>query len=65
MKVEYFQDTDTLYVEFRTVEVAETRDLDANTLVDIDRDGNLCGITIEQARECAEIPNFSFEQIPA
>jgi uncharacterized protein YuzE len=65
MKVKYFQDTDTLYIEFRAVEVAETRDLDENTLLDFDRDGNVAAITIEHAREHAEIPYFSYEQIPA
>ena len=37
MKIKYFQDTDTLYIEFRPAEVAETRDLDENTILDIDR----------------------------
>lgn len=65
MKIKYFQDTDTLYIEFRSVEVAETKDLDENTLLDLDHDGNICGITIEHARDRAEIPKFSYEQIPA
>jgi uncharacterized protein YuzE len=65
MKIKYFQDTDTLYIEFRTVEVAETKDLDENTLLDLDRDGNLCALTIEHAREHADIPHFSYEQIAA
>ena len=63
MKIKYFQDTDTLYIEFRSVEVAETRDLDENTLLDFDRDGNISAITIEHARERAEIPYFSYEQM--
>lgn len=63
MKIKYFQDTDTLYIEFRSVDVAETKDLDDNTLLDVDRDGNICGITIEHASERAEIPTFSYEQI--
>jgi uncharacterized protein YuzE len=65
MKIKYFQDTDTLYIEFRAVEVAETKDLDENTLLDLDRDGNLCGITIEHARDRADIPHFSYEQVAA
>ncbi len=65
MKIKYFQDTDTLYIEFRHVEVVETKDLDENTLLDLDRDGNICGITIEHARDRAEIPAFSYEQISA
>ncbi len=63
MKIKYFQDTDTLYIEFRRTEVAETKDLDENTLLDVDGDGNICGITIEHASERAEIPKFSYEQI--
>ena len=65
MKVKYFPDTDTLYIEFKAGEVAETRDLDENTQVDVDRGGNICAITIEHARERADLPDFSFEQIGA
>jgi len=65
VKIKYFQDTDTLYIEFRPVEVAETRDLEKNTLLDIDREGNICGITVEHASDRAGIPAFSFEQISA
>jgi len=49
MKIKHYQDTDTLYIELRSVEVAETRDLDENTLLDLDREGKICGITIEHA----------------
>ena len=65
MKIKYFQDTDTLYIEFRQTEVVETKDLDENTLLDLDRDGNICGITVEHARDRADIPAFSYEQISA
>lgn len=65
MKIKYFQDTDTLYIEFRSAEVAETRDIDENTLLDIDAGGNICGMTIEHASARADIPHFSFEQIAA
>jgi uncharacterized protein YuzE len=65
VKIKYFQETDTLYIEFRAVEVAETKDLDENTLLDIDQDGNICGLTIEHASDRADIPHFSYEQIAA
>lgn len=63
MKIKYFQDTDTLYIEFRTCVVVETKDLDENTQVDLDRAGNMCAITIEHAKERADLPHFSFEQV--
>ena len=39
MKVKYFVETDTLYIESRSGDVAETRDLDENTLLDVDASG--------------------------
>ena len=65
MRIKYFQDTYTLYIEFKTEQVAETKDLDENTLLDLDRDGNICAITVEHASERADIPHFSFEQVVA
>jgi uncharacterized protein YuzE len=65
MTIKYFQDTDTLHIEFKAAAVAETRDLDENTQLDIDQDGQICALTIEHARDRADIPHFSFEQIAA
>jgi uncharacterized protein YuzE len=65
MKIKCFQDTDTLYIEFRPAKVAETKDLDENTLLDLDKDGNICAITVEHAKDRADIPHFSFEHVAA
>jgi uncharacterized protein YuzE len=65
VKVKYFQDTDTLYIELRAAEIVETRDLDEDTVIDLDRDGNICAITVEHAKSRTNIPNFSFEQVGA
>ena len=65
MKIKYFQDTDTLYIEFRRAEIVESRDLDEDTVLDLDADGNICAMTIEHAKDRADIPHFSFEQTAA
>jgi uncharacterized protein YuzE len=65
MKIKYFQDTDTLYIEFREATATETRDLDENTLLDLDSEGSICALTIEHARQRADIPHFSYEQVAA
>jgi len=65
MKITYFQDTDTLYIEFRAGTITESRDLDENTLIDLDAEGQICALTMEHARERADIPAFSFEQVTA
>jgi len=65
MNIEYFQETDTLYLEPAKGEFAESRDLDEDTLLDVDAAGNICAITIEHASDRADIPHFSFEQVAA
>ncbi|HEY1328858.1 MAG TPA: DUF2283 domain-containing protein [Casimicrobiaceae bacterium] len=65
MRIRYFVDTDTLLIEFRDVEVAETRDLDENTQIDVDASGRLCAITIEHASDRVDIPRLSYERIAA
>lgn len=65
MKIRYFADTDTLYIQFRPAEVADTRDLDENTLAEYDAQGQLCAMTLEHASARADIPHFSYEQVAA
>ncbi|OAI04258.1 DUF2283 domain-containing protein [Methylomonas methanica] len=63
MKIKWFEDTDTLYIEFSNAEIMETRDYDNNTLFDIDAAGQVCGITVEHAKQGVDLPQFSYEQI--
>lgn len=49
MKIRYFADTDTLHIEFKDVAIVETRDLDENTLLDLDAHGRIAAITVEHA----------------
>jgi uncharacterized protein YuzE len=65
MKVKYFEDTDTLYIEFREQEIAESKDLDENTVLDVDADGNVCAITFEHASQRTDISHLSIEGIAA
>ena len=65
MKVKYFKDTDTLYIEFRAVGIIESRDLDEDTVIDIDEKGNICAMTMERAKGRADVPHFTFEEVAA
>ncbi len=65
MKVRYFADTDTLLIDFRDVPIAETRNLDENTLLDIDAEGDICSITVEHASTRTGAPHFSYEEVAA
>jgi uncharacterized protein YuzE len=63
MKIMYFPDTDTLYLELSNKEVIETKDLNENTVIDVDADGNLVAITLEHAQELANLVDFSFQRV--
>ena len=65
MKITYFQDTDTLYIEFRAGSATETRDLDESTLLDLAAKGQVVALTLEHASERADVPHFSYEQVAA
>lgn len=65
MKIRYFEETDTLLIEFLDAPVAETRDLDENTVLDLDAKGNICSLTVEHASTRTDAPQFSYEQVAA
>ncbi len=65
MTIKYFNNTDTLYIEFRAGDIAESRDLDENTILDIDRKGNICAITFEHASKRTDISRLTVEGIAA
>jgi len=65
VKIRYFRDTDTLYIELRQAPVAQTRDLDENTQIDVDERGQICAITVEHASERADLPALDYQQVAA
>jgi len=65
MKIQYFKNTDTLYIEFRKADIVESRDLDEDTIIDLDAEGKICAMTMEHARNRTDIPNLTFEEIAA
>ncbi|HEV2351097.1 MAG TPA: DUF2283 domain-containing protein [Terriglobia bacterium] len=65
MRIQYFEETDTLYLIFKESEIAETKDLDENTLVEYDARGNLVSMTIEHARERTDVADISYSRVPA
>jgi uncharacterized protein YuzE len=47
MKLEYFADTDSLYVDFRDQPSVESTEISAGIVVDFDADGRVVGIDID------------------
>jgi uncharacterized protein YuzE len=65
MTVQHFEDRDTLYIEFRGGDNTESRDLDENTILDLDVAGNVCGITLEHASKRTDLNHVTLEGIAA
>ena len=62
MKINYFEDTDTAFIEFTAQRIAETRKLCENIHIDLDEQGNLVSMKIEHAKTSANILDFTFER---
>jgi uncharacterized protein YuzE len=63
MKIRYFNDTDTLYIELQDRGISETRDLDENATVDFDAAGDVLAITIEHASQRTDMRHLTLEGI--
>lgn len=63
MKIRYFADTDTALIEFSSQPVAETKEISENLYIYLDEKGNLVSMTIEYAKERANISEVSFLQM--
>lgn len=63
MRIRYFADTDTALIEFSNMPVVETREISENFYIDMDENGNIVSMTIEHAKEQANISEVSFLQM--
>lgn len=63
MKIRYFSDTDTALIEFSDKAVVETKEISENLYIDLDDKGNLISMTIEHAKEKANIAEVSYLQM--
>ena len=63
MEMKYFPDTDTLLINFTHKAIAETRDINENILIELDRDGKLVSMTIEHAKQNMDLENFSYQNV--
>jgi len=63
MNVKYFSDTDTAIIEFSSNEIIETKEINQNIYIDLDKSGNLVNMTIEHAKQNATLPEFSYKEM--
>ena len=67
MKIEYSKNADALYVYFREVKVAKSKEVENCVVVDFDRHGHIVGIEILDASKRLkpyELVNVTIENLP-
>lgn len=65
MKIKYFEDIDTLYIELSDSKIVETKELNENIYMDLDANGNVVNITIEHVKATSGKFDFSYETVAA
>lgn len=64
MKIQYFADTDTLYINIRDRESSDSGDVGPDTLADYDEDGAVAALTIEHASVRADLGSVDVQDVP-
>ena len=65
MKVNYFPDTDSLYIDLSEQPSVESREISEGVVLDYDASGHLVGIDIDNASTKVELHRFVVSKIPA
>ena len=64
MKLHYYPDTDSLYIEFRAGPGAETREVSDGLNVDLDATGDVVGFDIDRASQRLDLSTLETESLP-
>lgn len=65
MKLNYYKDTDSLYIDLSSKPSAESREISEGIVLDYDTDGNVVGIDIDNASRKIELGEITLNRIPA
>ena len=65
MKLKYYPDTDSLYIDLSSKPSVDSREISEGIVLDYDADGNLTGIDIDNARNKIDLHEVVLSKIPA
>jgi uncharacterized protein YuzE len=65
MKLNYYRDTDSLYIDFISTPSTESKEISEGIVLDYDADGNLVGIDIDNASRKINLKEVILSKIPA
>ncbi len=65
MKLNYYPETDSLYIDLSERPSVESREISEGVVLDYDADGNLVGIDIDNAGAKVDIHKLIVSKLPA
>ena len=64
MKLNYYSETDSLYIELSAAPSAETRSITDSLNLDLDADGGLVGVDIDHASTLLDLATLENSNLP-
>ena len=65
MKINYYRDTDSLYIDLSSTPSSESKEISEGVVLDYDANGNLVGIDIDNASRKIDLKEVVLSKIPA
>jgi uncharacterized protein YuzE len=65
MKLNYYPETDSLYIDLSEKPSVESREISEGIVLDYDAEGNLVGIDIDNASTKVHLKELSLRKLPA
>jgi uncharacterized protein YuzE len=65
MKLHYYPETDSLYIDLNARPSADSREIADGIVIDLDAEGNIVGIDIEHASQKLDLSTIETEALPA
>ncbi len=65
MKLNYFPDTDSLYIDLSDAPSSESREVSEGVVLDYDASGNLVGIDIDHASRKIDLATLTLSGLPS
>jgi uncharacterized protein YuzE len=65
MKLNYYADTDSLYIDLSEQPSIESREISEGVVLDYDANGNLIGIDIDNASKKVQLQHLILNRLPS
>lgn len=64
MKLHYYEDTDSLYIDLSASPSVDSREISDDLVVDYGEDGRIVGLDIQHASICLDLSKIETEHLP-